>query len=134
MKKKIIILLISVIGILLTACGGDGQDTYYPSCSQMQENLQNKYYQVNVQTIQNDLYSGTCLTAKKGDEYIEFYWLDSCNTITSIEQDLITKYPNYNKLISMENDSKFGTFIFCSSEKAMNDAGIVIVDVKVKVS
>lgn len=31
----------------------------------------------------------------------------------------------------MKNDNQFGTFIFCSSEKAADDAGIVIVDVKV---
>ena len=99
----------------------------------MQENLQNKNYEVNVQAIRNEDYSGTHLIAKNGDEYIEFYWLNDSNGITSIERKMEIKYPNYNKLVSMENDSQFGTFLFCSSEKAMNDAGIVIVDVKTNI-
>lgn len=132
MKKLIISALIFVCVLGLTACGRNGEGTYYPNSSEMQENLQSKNYKVNVQIIQNDDYSGTHLTAKKSDEYIEFYWLDESNEMSSIEQQLEEKYPNYNKLVSMENDSQFGTFIFCSSEKATDDAGIVIVDVKVK--
>lgn len=34
-------------------------------------------------------------------------------------------------MVSMENDSNYGTFIFASSDRAMDDAGIVIVEVKV---
>ena len=132
MKKLIVSALIFVCVLGLIACGRNGEGTYYPNCSEMQENLQSKNYEVNVQTIQNDDYSGTHLTAIKGDEYIEFYWLDESNEMSSIEQQLEKKYPHYNKLVSMKNDSQFGTFIFCSSEKAADDAGIVIVDVKVK--
>ena len=71
--------------------------------------------------------------AEKDGEYIEFYWLNSSEGVNSIEQELETKYTNYAKLVSMEDDSKFGSFVFCSSEKAMDDAGIEIVDVKVNV-
>ena len=51
--------------------------------------------------------------------------------IIEVEDMIKDDEDNYNKLVSMKNDSQFGTFIFCSSEKAADDAGIVIVDVKV---
>lgn len=118
MKKLIMFVLFFVCALGLTACGQNGKGTYYPNSSEMQINLQSKNYEVNVQTIQNDDYSGTCLIGIKGDD------------MSSIEEQLAKKYPNYNKLVSMKNDNQFGTFIFCSSEKAADDAGIVIVDVK----
>ena len=130
MKKKIIVLIITIVGMFLVACG-NGQGTYFPDSSEMQANLEKKKYEVEIETIQNDDYSGTCLTAEKKDEYIEFYWLDDGSSITELAQELEDKYPDYNRLVSMEQDSKFGTFIFCSSEKAFDDSGIVIVEVKV---
>lgn len=133
MKKLIVSILILACILVLAACSKNENGTYYPDSSEMQENLQNKNYEVNVQAIRNEDYSGTHLIAKNGDEYIEFYWLNDSNGITSIERKMEIKYPNYNKLVSMENDSQFGTFLFCSSEKAMNDAGIVIVDVKTNI-
>lgn len=135
MKKQrtILILLIAVMAVLLTACGGNGQGTYFPSSSEMQENLQKKRYDVTVQTVQAEDYSGTHLSAKKGDEFIEFYWLDEGSAVASLQLELEAKYPSYNKSVSMESDSKFGTLVFCASEKAAKHAGIVIVDVKVKI-
>ncbi len=125
----IVLIFVCVLG--LTACGRNEKGIYYPKRSEMQKNLQSKNYEVNVQTIHNNDYLRTHLTAIKGDEYIEFYWLDESDEISSIEQQLKEKYQNYNKLVSMKNDSQFETFIFYSSEKATDDASIVIVDVKV---
>ena len=133
MKKLLIFFSLIIIGVFLVACSKNGQGTYYPNSDEMQYNLENKNYKVNVQTIKQDEYSGTCLMAEKDGEYIEFYWLNSSEGVNSIEQELKTKYTNYAKLVSMEDDSKFGSFVFCSSEKAMDDSGIEIVDVKVNV-
>ena len=113
----IVLIFVCVLG--LTACGRNEKGIYYPKRSEMQKNLQSKNYEVNVQTIHNNDYLRTHLTAIKGDE------------LSSIEQQLKEKYQNYNKLVSMKNDSQFETFIFYSSEKATDDASIVIVDVKV---
>lgn len=130
MKKKSFILNIVVICLLLASCGKGRQETYYPSSSEMQHNLQSKGYQVS---IQNEEGIGTHLIASKGDDFIEFYWLTAGEQIPSLEAELESKYPHSSKLVSMENDRKFGTFVFCSSEAAMEDAGILIIDVQVKI-
>lgn len=131
MKRIVVLSLIFVIGIFLTACDDNGQGTYYPDSKEMQNNLEKKDYQVSVQTVQRDEYSGTYLTAENGDEYIEFYWLNDSNGVNSIEKELEEKHSDYVKLVSLENDNEFGSLVFCSTEKAMDDAGIEIVNVKV---
>ena len=57
--------------------------------------------------------------------------MDESEGIETLEQELKTNYPDYTKMVSMENDSNYGIFIFASSDRAMDDAGIVIVEVKV---
>lgn len=133
MKKIVMLSFIFVIGIILVACGKERQATYYPDSNEMQNNLENKNYKVNVQSIQLDEYSGTYLMAEKDDEYIEFYWLNDSKGVNLIEQKLETKHTDYVKLVSMSDDSEFGSLVFCSTEKAMDDAGIEIVDVKVDI-
>lgn len=83
--------LFFVCALGLTACGQNGKGIYYPNSSEMQINLQSKNYEVNVLTIQNDDYSGTCLIGIKGDEYIEFYWLNEGDDMSSIEEQLAKK-------------------------------------------
>ncbi|MBE5853005.1 MAG: hypothetical protein E7299_08705 [Lachnospiraceae bacterium] len=131
LKAKSVFWLMVIMSFILISCGNGGQGTYFPDSSEMQNNLKDKKYEVNVQEIQNDEYSGTRLTAKKGNEYIAFFWLDESEGIETLEQELKTNYPDYTKMVSMENDSNYGTFIFASSDRAMDDAGIVIVEVKV---
>lgn len=83
--------LFFVCALGLTACGQNGKGIYYPNSSEMQINLQSKNYEVNVLTIQNDDYSGTCLIGIKDDEYIEFYWLNEGDDMSSIEEQLAKK-------------------------------------------
>lgn len=133
MKKGVIILSVLAAGIMMTACGSsDG--TYYPGKREMLSNLEDKGYAVNMKTTQRNGYSGIYLEAEKGDEYIDFYWLDVGSNVVSLESDLKEKHTNYAKLVGLEDDSKYGSLAFCSSAKAMDDAGIEIVDVSVKVS
>ncbi|MEE0060275.1 MAG: hypothetical protein UE295_05555 [Acutalibacteraceae bacterium] len=135
MKKIVLALVLAVMGVFLVACGGNGQGTYYPDSSEMQENLLKKKYEVDVQKVDEDGCKGTWLKAEKKDEYIEFYWLDEYddNDLQKIAENLEEDYPDYDRLITMGDDSKFGTLAFCSTEKAMDDSGIVTVEVKVKV-
>lgn len=125
------VLVIMEMLLLLVGCGKNGGGTYYPDSKEMQNNLENKDYQVSVEEAKTDKYSATHLIATKDDEYIEFYWLNDGNGIDILTINLEEKYDNYNSLVSMQEDSEFGPFVFCSTEAAKNDAGIVIVNVKV---
>ena len=133
MKKIVVLSLLIVTTMLFSACSSSKNGTYYPDSKEMQNNLEKENYQVQVQSVQTDEYSGTYLIAENNDDYIEFYWLDESKDLNSIETNLKEKYSNYAKFVCLENDSKFGALVFCSTEKAMNDAGIEIVDVKVKI-
>jgi hypothetical protein len=133
MKKGAIILSVLAAVSMMTACGS-GEGTYYPGKREMLSNLEDKGYEVDMKTTQKNGYSGIYLEAEKGDEYIDFYWLDVGSNVVSLETDLKEKHTNYAKLVGVEDDSKYGSLVFCSSANAMDDAGIEMVDVSVKVS
>ncbi len=38
---------------------------------------------------------------------------------------------NYNSLVKIENDEKFGNIVYCGTENAIDAAGIKVVKVKV---
>ena len=133
MRKMIFFSLMIIMSMTLVSCGRENQGTYYPDSSEMKANLEEKSYSVEIETIEQNNSQFTALTATKKDEYIEFYWFDSDSEVDDVVSGLETKYNGYNKLVSMKNDSKFGNLAFCSTEKAMKDSGIVIVEVKVKV-
>lgn len=135
MRRTILIILalwIIVLGI--TGCSKNKENgTYYPNTSEMQKNLEKLGYVVLVENNSDDNYIGTHLYATKNNEYIEFYWLDDSKFIDKISEKLETKYSNYGKFVSIKDDSKFGTLIFCGTELAVDDSGVKIVDVKVKI-
>lgn len=117
--------------VLFASCGNDSQGTYYPERDEMLGNLESKSYQVSVGTVNEDNYSGKYLTAEKENEYIEFYWLDNESDLNVIADELENRHSDYEKLVSAEDDSDYGSFIFCATETAFEDSGIVIVDVKI---
>lgn len=131
MRRAVFAMLLSVILFLSAGCGQRGQGTYYPNDQEMQNNLEHKGYQVRVEALQADPYSGMYLTAEKGTEYIAFYWLDDGKYVADLEKELEEKYDDYGKLVSIKEDNTFGSLVFCSTEAAMNDAGITIVEVKI---
>ena len=49
-----------------------------------------------------------------------------------ITSQLEKEYDDYDKFVSVQKDSKFGSFVFCGTSDAINASGITIVDVKVK--
>ena len=134
MKKTLLFSLVLIMCLMLAACGNNNQGTYYPDSNEMQSNLEGKNYTVCVSTmVQNDS-TITVLTATKGNEFIDFYWFDNDKEVDDIATSLESKHDGYVKLVSIKNDDKFGNLIFCSTEKAMEDSGIVIAgDVKVNV-
>lgn len=135
MRKTILIILtLGIIVLGITGCRKDKETgTYYPNALEMQKNLEKLGYAVLVENNSDDNYIGTHLYATKNNEYIEFYWLDNSKFIDNISEKLETKYSNYEKFVSIKDDSKFGTLIFCGTELAVDDSGVKIVDVKVKV-
>ncbi len=133
-KSVFIILVFEIVALLITGCGNDEENgTYYPSRSEMQTNLENLDYDVSVENVPDDNYSGTHLYATKNNEYMDFYWLDDSKSVDEISGLLERKHTNYDKFVIIKDDGKFGTLVFCGTELAVKDAGVTIVDVKVKV-
>lgn len=133
MKKYLMLFIFCILFVTLVACSNSGQGTYYPDSSEMQKNLEDAGYQVSVTTKLDNGYTGTYLSAMKADDYIEFYWLDEADNVDDISEQLKSKHGDYDKLVSMEDDSKFGSLVFCGTASAVDASGIVIVDVKVDV-
>ncbi len=131
-RKKIILLGLAMIMLFaLTACDNSG-GTYYPNCSEMENNLKKAGYKVEVTTELDNNCAGTKLCGTKGDEYIVFYWLDNEEDVKYFSDKLEKEYPSYNKFVSMTDDEKFGSLVFRGTEKAVEKSGIKIVKVKVK--
>lgn len=135
MKKTLITIfacLMAIFTFTLIACGDGKNGTYYPTNKEMKINLENGGYTVVV-TTDLDGKNGTYLSAKKGNEYIDFYWLDNAEDCKYFYNLLEENHTNYNSLIQIENDDKFGNIVYCGTENAIRASGIKVVDVKVKV-
>lgn len=132
MKKivSVIILCIVIIFTLsLTACK-ENKGTYYPKSDEMKNNLENGGYAVTVTTNLGNK-SGTYLSATKESEYIYFYWLDNAEDCEYFYNLLEENHTDYNSLVKIENDDKFGNLVYCGTENAVNIAGVKVVTVKV---
>ena len=121
-----------ILTLMLTACGDDKNGTHYPTNEEMKTNLENDGYTV---VVTNDLdgKNGTYLSAKKDNEYIDFYWLDNVEDCEYFYNLLEENHTNYNSLVKIENDDKFGNIVYCGTENAISASGIKVVDIKVKV-
>lgn len=134
-------MVLFVLTFALTACD-DKNGTYYPDNSEMKTNLENNGYVV---TIYQDLsdnegnqHAGTLLFASKSreneqEEYLYFYRFDNANSCDYYYTAMESECKNYNSLVQIKNDEKFGNIVYCGTNKAIDDAGIIMVDVKVKV-
>lgn len=144
MKKVVASLLLGLLFALtfaLSACE-DKNGTYYPDNSEMKTNLEKNGYVV---TISQDLsddegnhHAGTLLFARKSreneqEEYLYFYRFDDADSCDYYYTAMESECKNYNSLVKIANDEKFGNIVYCGTRQAIDDAGIVVVDVKVKV-
>lgn len=133
MKKFASVLLLCIVAVftlLLTACKDDNGGTYYPKSNEMKNHLENSGYIVTVTTDLGDR-SGTYLSATKDNEYIYFYWLNNTEDCEYFYGLLEENHTNYNSLVKIENDEKFGNIVYCGTENAIRVAGIKVVTVKV---
>lgn len=125
--------LLFVLTFALSACG-DQNGTYYPNNSEMKTNLEKCGYTVEISGNEYEHCGYTYLYAyNENNEYIKFYWFDGASAVQHFEELLENENNNYDKLVGIQNDEKFGNIVYCGTEKAIDDAGIIIVDVKVNV-
>lgn len=121
--------LLFVMTFGLTACGNDNDGTYYPPNDEIKANLTKAGYTTDL----HDSQSGWGGVALKGDDYIYFYRPNTeamCeNYYNSCEQSC----KNYDALVKIVNDKKYGNIVYCGTTKAINDAGIKVVKVDVEV-
>ncbi len=131
MKKFLSILTfcITCFALLLTACGDDNGGTCYPTISEMKTNLENDGYTVIVST-DLDGKNGTYLSATKESDYIYFYRPDSGADCEYFYNYLEEKCTDYNSLVQIANDKKFGNIVYCGTKNAVDTSGIVVVNVK----
>lgn len=133
MKKALSVLIVCLLTVLtlsLAACA-ENDGTYYPDERQMKANLENSGYTVSVTADLGDK-SGTKLEAENGREYLYFYWLDNaadCQYYYDLSKEQCKE--NYNSLVKIENDKKYGNLVYCGTKSAVDAAGIVVVKVKV---
>ena len=133
MKKlftAILVCILSVLALSLMACNDNKNGTYFPSSDEMKTNLESGGYTVTVTTDLGNK-NGTYLSATKDSEYIYFYWLDNIEDCDYFYNLLEENHTNYNSLVKIENDDKFGNLVYCGTTNAVNIAGIKVVKVKV---
>ncbi|MDE5946750.1 MAG: hypothetical protein K2G63_05575 [Oscillospiraceae bacterium] len=133
MKKGLCMILSACIScLMLTGCGDGKNGTYYPDDDEMMTNLENAQYSIKVsnRVDEDGKFTGSHLSAQRENgDYIEFYWLDDEQAVDVIGEKLESKYSDSYKFVSIKNDKKFGSIVFCATESAVNDAGIKIVEV-----
>ncbi len=133
--KRILPLLLAVL-LLLSGCAQSGTDTgtYYPTFDEMVKNLNDRGYTVTTIEFAKDSDTpGKYISAFKGEDFIDFYWLDRAEDVAACEESLRARsyLTPYGRLISISGDAKHGNLAFCATSRAMEDAGIRLVEVKV---
>lgn len=146
MKKiltSLFIGILSIITLVLSACSENQNGTYYPPNEEMKTNLENNGYVVtlyhDLSDKNNNHHDGTLLFASKSreneqEEYLYFYRFKNANSCEYYYDSLEQNCKNYNSLVKIENDEKFGNIVYCGTTSAINAAGIKVVNVKVDVN
>ena len=126
------VFMFTIFTFTLTACGDNQSGTYYPKSDEMKSKLESNGYTVNVTADLGD-HSGIYLSATKGNEYINFYWLDHAEDCAYFYHILETAHGDAHSLVKIENDETFGNLVYGGTENAVTAAGIKVVKVTVKV-
>lgn len=144
MKKvfaRLLLGLVFVLTLTLSACGDKG-GTFYPTNEEMKANLEKSGYTVEVCDDTNkheffvsfsSMVDGTAIKAVNGNDYIYFFRLTEAWRCDTVYDALEDNCQNYNSLVKIENDEKFGNIVYCGTKNAIDAAGIKVVDVKVNV-
>lgn len=134
MKKKFIIIsvcLMAILALTLTACGDDKNGTYFPPNNEIETNLENAGYATCFAEVEIG-WGGYAINDDES-EYIYIYRLKTEEACEQYYKICEANCVNYDVIVKIVNDKKFGNIVYCGTEQAIKDAGIKIVDVKVKV-
>lgn len=132
--NKILIILVCLMAILtsaLTACGNDKNGTYYPPNNEIETNLKNAGY--TIYFTNTEMGWGGYAINDDESEYIYFCrpkTEENCETYYKIYENNCI---NYDVIVKIVNDKKFGNIVYCGTENAVKASGIKAVEVKVKV-
>lgn len=132
MKKVVILFLAFILAttvVLLCSCG-DKDGTYYPNDKEMKTALEKSGYTVTVTSTLGGN-GGIYLAAMKGKDYIHFYWLNDSSDCDYF-YGVLEEYHNYDSLVLIKDDEKFGNIVYCATEQTIKDAKIKVVKVVVK--
>lgn len=132
MKKTLITILtclMVILTLMLTACGDNTSGDNFPNSNDMRTNLERNGYTVSVTTDLDDK-EGTHLSAKKSDEYIEFYWLENLADADYFYEKVKNDFPDYTAAAEIVNDETFGIVVYCGTVTAAEDAGIKTIVIK----
>lgn len=139
--KKVLILCLALL-LTFTLCSCWNNANCYPANEEMKANLENNGYDVSFyediskcedfSAISANC-AGTLIKATKGDEYIYFARLDNAENCDGVYDILESICKNYNALVLLENDEKFGNIVYCATTDAVKFAGIQVVKVDVDV-
>ncbi len=144
MKKVIVSIFVIVfmtLAFAMSACLNNQSGTYYPSSEEMKVNLENRGYFVE---IYKDIYwfdseegvpekyeSRTLRAKSDAGEYIQFHWVEKPKACNYYFGKLEETYQDIEVLVKIENDEEFGSIVYCGTSVAIDDAGIIVVKVKV---
>lgn len=132
MKKTFLTILACIMTILtltLTACGEDNNGIYYPTLDEMKSNLDKNGYTIDTaigeRNSEGNGWVVDSLFARKGDDYIYFYWVEDsahCNHYYDKLQELEPDCPIYVQSRTI----KFGNIVYCGTENAIYASGIKV--------
>ena len=126
MKKTVmsmLICLLAVLTIALSACGDNQSGENFPNSNDMKTNLEQQGYTVLVTTDLGDK-AGTHLSAKKDEEFIEFYWLENLADADYFYDKVKIDFPDYTAAAEIVDDKNHKNLVYCGTVTAVEDAGI----------
>ena len=120
MKYRIIAVL-GATALLLTGCGG----TRIPKNEKLKKIMEKKEYAVK---ITEDESLGSIITAKKGNDFLYVYRLNTAQDTANFYTMFETGNTQYDLLYQFQDDSKVGNVVICATDTAFSDSGIVIAE------
>lgn len=122
--KKLAGVVSCIVCLMFSGCSGNSVSVLCPDNETMRNRLEEQGYEVIVTEPVEEGTTGTYLSAIKGDDYIEFYWLEDADDVENISDELKARHNDYSELNSMEDEIGEDSYVFCSTSDAMKSAGI----------
>ncbi|WP_157047643.1 hypothetical protein [Cellulosilyticum ruminicola] len=102
--KKLAGVVSCIVCLMFSGCSGNSVSVLCPDNETMRNRLEEQGYEVIVTEPVEEGTTGTYLSAIKGDDYIEFYWLEDADDVENISDELKARHNDYSELNSMEDE------------------------------